>query len=145
MFLKYFTWNTLILLHLLLSCNKCTFFKCITELRFFSISVTRLFLFLFFFPPSLNRLRRPDFPRRLQNWQVWVQPETWHTAAHDVHRRLPACHAGGDGSTGWDAKHEDVQHQRHELHPRGTGPGTPEADAWAGGHIWGRPCPTGNW
>lgn len=99
--------------------------------------ITSVFLFL-------TRLCCPDFPRRDQKWKVWVQLEAWHAAAHDVHRRLPPCNAGSDGGASWHADHEDLQHQCHELHPRGAGPGAPEADA-AGCHIWRRPRQAGDW
>jgi len=90
---------------------------------------------MFFCVSYLTRLRCPDFPRCDQEQQVPVQLETRHAAAHDVHRRLLARHTGGHGGAGRHAEHEDLQHQRHELQPRGTDPGAPEADARAGGHV----------
>lgn len=100
-------------------------------------------LFSFWFPAT--RLCGPNLPRCVQVWQIWMQLEARHTAAHDVHWRLPACHAGGDGGAGGHSEHEDLQHQRHELHPRGTGPGAPETDARAWGHLRRWPGATGYW
>lgn len=86
-------------------------------------SYTSIFLF--------SRLCCPDFPWCHKDWQIQVLPEARHPAAHDVHRRLPEGHAGGHGGPCRSPDHEDLQHQCHELHSWGAGPGGAEVCPWA--------------
>ena len=90
------------------------------------------------------RLRGPDFPWCCKEWQIRVQPETQHEAPNDVHWWLPQGHPGNHGGPGQGPVHEDLQRQRHELLPRGSGPGSSQAHTRVPDHVQCGLCPTGD-
>lgn len=83
----------------------------------------------------LYRLRCPDFPWCHKDRQIPVQPQARHAPPYDVYWWLSESHSGGDGGPRRGTEHEDVQHQRHELHSRRAGARGAEARSWTRGDL----------